>query len=108
MKAGIYLGKETVEIRELDLPEVEDDVLVQNVDSSICGTDVAVFAQGPNTRPQDHCGRRIWARNRLPCGQSRKNATEFVPGERVYPYPRNTKNDTRRAGTIGGFSEYIM
>ena len=60
MKAGIYLGKEAVEIRELTLPEVgDDDVLVQNVDSSICGTDVAVFAQGPNTRPQDHRGRSL-------------------------------------------------
>ena len=29
-------------------------------------------------------------------------------GERVYPYPRYAKNDTRRAGTIGGFSEYIL
>lgn len=50
MKAGIYLGKEAVEIRELELPEVgDDDVLVQNLYSSICGTDVAVFAHGPNT-----------------------------------------------------------
>lgn len=30
MKAGIYLGKETIEIRELPLPEVGDnDVLIQ-------------------------------------------------------------------------------
>lgn len=50
MKAGIYLGKEAVEIRELELPEVgDDDVLVQNLYSSICGTDVAVFTHGPNT-----------------------------------------------------------
>ena len=50
MKAGIYLGKEALEIRELDLPEIgDDDVLVQNIYSSICGTDVAVFLHGPNT-----------------------------------------------------------
>ena len=50
MKAGIYLEKEQVEIRELPLPEVGDnDVLVQNLYSSICGTDVAVFTHGPNT-----------------------------------------------------------
>ena len=29
-------------------------------------------------------------------------------GERVYPYPLYAKNDTKRAGTIGGFSEYIL
>ena len=50
MKAGIYLGKEQVEIQELPMPEVGDnDVLVQNLYSSICGKDVAVFTPGPNT-----------------------------------------------------------
>lgn len=40
MKAAIYLGKESIEIRELPLPEVGDgDVLIQNIYSSICGTD---------------------------------------------------------------------
>ena len=49
MKAGIYLEKEQVEIRELPMPEVGDnDVLVQNLYSSICGTDVAVFTHGPS------------------------------------------------------------
>lgn len=28
-------------------------------------------------------------------------------GDRVYPYPRYATGDTKRAGTIGGFSEYI-
>lgn len=50
MKAAIYLGKENIAIRELPLPEVGDnDVLIQNLYSSICGTDMAVFAHGPNT-----------------------------------------------------------
>ena len=50
MKAGIYLGKEKVEIREIPLPEVGyNDVLVKNIYSSVCGTDVAVFMHGPNT-----------------------------------------------------------
>lgn len=50
MKAGIYLGKEKEEIREIPLPEVRDnDVLVRNIYSSVCGTDVAVFMHGPNT-----------------------------------------------------------
>lgn len=50
MKAGIYLGKEKVEIREIPLPEVGDnDVLVRNIYSSVCGTDVAVFMHGSNT-----------------------------------------------------------
>ena len=47
---SFYLGKEKVEIREIPLPEVGDnDVLVRNIYSSVCGTDVAVFMHGPNT-----------------------------------------------------------
>lgn len=50
MKAAIYLGKENIEIREFPLPEVgDDDVLIQNIYSSICGTDMAVFTHGPDT-----------------------------------------------------------
>ena len=50
MKAGFYLGKEQVEIQDPPLPEVGDnDVLVQNLYSSVFGTDMAVFAHGPNT-----------------------------------------------------------
>ena len=95
MKAGIYLEKEQVEIRELPLPEVGDnDVLVQNLYSSICGTDVAVFTHGPNT------GHETVSR----VVKVGKNVTDFSLGERVYPYPRYAKGDTKRAGTIGGFS----
>ncbi len=44
MKAGIYLGKESIEVRELPLPEVgENDVLIRNIYSSICGTDLTVL-----------------------------------------------------------------
>lgn len=109
MKAGIYLGKEAVEIKELDLPEVgDDDVLIQNIYSSICGTDVAVFTHGPNTGHRIDVGGEFGHETVSRVVKAGKNVTEFVPGERVYPYPRYAKNDTRRAGTIGGFSEYIL
>ena len=109
MKAGIYLGKEAVEVWELDLPEVgENDVLVQNLYSSICGTDVAVFIHGPNTGHKVDVGGEFGHETVSRVVKVGKNVTEFVPGERVYPYPRYAKNDTRRAGTIGGFSEYIL
>lgn len=47
MKTAIYLGKESIEIRDLPMPGVSSrDVLIQNIYSSICGTDVAVFSHG--------------------------------------------------------------
>lgn len=109
MKAGIYLGKEQIEVRELPLPEVGDnDVLVQNLYSSICGTDVAVFTHGPNTGHKVNVGGEFGHETVSRVVKVGKNITEFAVGERVYPYPRYAKDDIRRAGTIGGFSEYIL
>lgn len=109
MKAGIYLGKERVEIREMDLPQMsDDDVLVQNIYSSICGTDVAVFTHGPNTGHKIDVGREFGHETVSRVVKVGKNVTDFIPGERVYPYPLFAKNDTKQAGTIGGFSEYIL
>ena len=109
MKAGIYSGKEKVELRELPLPEVgENDVLVQNLYSSICGTDVAVFFHGPNTGHKVTVGGEFGHETVSRVVKIGKNVTDFSVGERVYPYPRYAKDDTGRAGTIGGFSEYIL
>lgn len=109
MKAGIYLGQEAVELRELPLPEVGDnDVLVQNLYSSICGTDVAVFSHGPNTGHKVTVGGEFGHETVSRVVKVGKNVTDFRVGERVYPYPLFAKGDTRRAGTIGGFSEYIL
>lgn len=37
-----------------------------------------------------------------------KNVNDIHVGDRVYPYPRLAKGDPRRAGTVGGFSEYVL
>lgn len=109
MKAGIYLGKEHVELRELPVPPVGDgDVLVQNIYSSICGTDAAVYTHGPNTGHKVDVGGEFGHETVSRVVKTGKNVTEFQVGQRVYPYPRYAKNDESRAGTIGGFSEYIL
>lgn len=109
MKAGIYLGKGNVEVRELDMPEVGDnDVLVRNIYSSICGTDVAVYTKGPGTGHKITVGMEFGHETISEVYATGKNITDFKIGQRVYPYPRFAKNDTKRAGTIGGFSEYIL
>ena len=109
MKAGIYLGQKNIEIRELEIPEVGDrDVLVQNLYSSICGTDVAVYKHGPNTGHRVNIGGEFGHETVSRVVKMGKDVSDFSVGERVYPYPRYAKNDTTRAGTIGGFSEYIL
>lgn len=109
MKAAIYLGKEQVEVRELPDPVCGDnDVVIQNIYSSICGTDAAVYKHGPNTGHRITVGGEFGHETVSRIVAVGKNVTDFQVGERVYPYPRYAKNDTRRAGTIGGFSEYIL
>lgn len=109
MKAAVYLGKEKVEVRDLPDPVCGDnDVVIKNIYSSICGTDVAVYTKGPNTGHKINVGGEFGHETVSRIVEVGKNVTDFKVGERVYPYPRFAKNDTRRAGTIGGFSEYIL
>lgn len=109
MRAGIYLGKENVEIRELPMPEVGDnDVLVKNICSGICGTDTAVYTHGPNTGHKVTVGGEFGHETVSRIVKVGRNVKDFSVGERVYPYPLYAKDDTKRAGTIGGFSEYIL
>lgn len=88
MKAGIYLGKESIEVRELPLPEVgENDVLIRNIYSSICGTDVAVFMHGPGTGHKVTVGGEFGHETVSRVVAVGKNVTDFKVGERVYPLP---------------------
>ena len=108
MKAAIYLGKENIEIRELPLPALgERDVLIKNIYSSICGTDVAVFHHGPNTGHRITVSEEFGHETISRVVAVGKDVTDFQVGDRVYPYPLFATGDTSRAGTIGGFSEYI-
>lgn len=109
MRSAIYMGKENIEVREVTLPEVGDnDVLIKNICSSICGTDVAVYTHGPGTGHKITVGMEFGHETVSEVYAVGRNITEFKIGQRVYPYPRYAKNDTKRAGTIGGFSEYIL
>ncbi|WP_294408702.1 alcohol dehydrogenase catalytic domain-containing protein [uncultured Ruminococcus sp.] len=109
MKAAIYCGKESIEIRKLPVPQTGDnDVLIQNIYSSICGTDTAVYMHGPNTGHKITVGGEFGHETVSRVVEVGKNVKDFSVGERVYPYPLFAKNDTKCAGTIGGFSEYIL
>lgn len=108
MKSAIYMGKRNVEIRETAIPEIGDyDVLIKNIYSSICGTDVAVYFHGVDTGHRIEIGKEFGHETVSRVAAAGKKVTDFSIGERVYPYPRYATGDTRRAGTIGGFSEYI-
>lgn len=108
MKAAIYLGKEHIEIQELPIPQLGDyDVLIKNIYSSICGTDAAVYKYGENTGHRITVGQEFGHETVSRIVAVGDKVTGFSIGERVYPYPLFATGDTSRAGTIGGFSEYI-
>ena len=88
MKSAIYLGKENVEVREVPVPEIGDnDVLIQNIYSSICGTDVVVYRHGANTGHKVTVGGEFGHETVSRIVKIGKNITDFKVGDRVYPYP---------------------
>ena len=109
MLSAVYLGKEQVALRQVPIPQPGPrDVLIRNICSSICGTDAAVFRRGPGTGHRITAGGEFGHETVSRVAAVGAQVTEFRVGQRVYPYPRFAKGDTRRAGTIGGFSEYIL
>lgn len=109
MRAALYNGKKSIEMTELPTPEAgENDIVVKNIYASICGTDVAVYEHGPGTGHRITVGSEFGHEMVSEVFQVGKNVKNIKVGDRVYPYPRLAKGDPKRAGTTGGFSEYVL
>lgn len=109
MKAALYQGQRAIDLTELPYPQCGDnDIIIRNLYASICGTDVAVYNHGPNTGHRITVGGEFGHEVVGEVAETGKNVKGISAGDRVYPYPLLAKGDTKRAGTIGGFSEYIL
>lgn len=109
MRAALYQGQKNIDITNIETPIAGDnDIVIKNLYSSICGTDVAVYNHGPNTGHKISVGGEFGHETVSEVVQVGKNVRYIKIGDLVYPYPRLAKGDTKRAGTIGGFSEYIL
>ena len=105
MKAALYQG---VEIAELpDYKCADDAIILKNIYSSICGTDVAVYKHGLGLGHRITVGGEFGHETVCKVSAVGKNVKDIKVGDRVYPYPILVTGDRKRAGTIGGFSEYI-
>ena len=109
MKAALYQGQKKIAMTTLETPVAgDDDIVVKNLYASICGTDVAVYQHGPNTGHRITLGSEFGHEMVSQVVQVGENVRGIHLGDRVYPYPRLAKGDPKRAGTVGGFSEYVL
>lgn len=109
MKAAIYYGQNDIRLEEREMPLAGDnDIVVKNLYASICGTDVAVYTHGLNTGHRITVGSEFGHEMISEVIQVGKNVKDIEVGMMVYPYPRLAKGDPTRAGTVGGFSEYVL
>lgn len=109
MRSAIYNGEKNISLTELPTPSAGDnDVVVKNIYASICGTDVAVYMHGAGTGHKITVGGEFGHEMVSKVIEVGKNVKNINVGDIVYPYPRLAKGDTSRAGTVGGFSEYVL
>lgn len=109
MKAALYMGQKNIQLTTLPDPVCgEKDIVLKNIYASICGTDVAVYMHGPNTGHRVTVGGEFGHEMVSRVCQVGSKVQDIKVGDRVYPYPRCVKGDTKRAGTVGGFSEYVL
>lgn len=109
MRAAIYNGQKDIQMTELPTPAAGDnDIVVRNLYASICGTDVAVYLHGPNQGHRITIGGEFGHEMVSEVVQVGKDVKDLHVGDRVYPYPRLAKGAPKRAGTVGGFSEYVL
>lgn len=109
MRTAIYNGQKNILLCNREMPVCGDnDIVVKNIFSSICGTDVAVYLHGPETGHRVTIGGEFGHEMVSKVAEVGKNVKDIHVGDIVYPYPRLAKGDTKRAGTVGGFSEYIL
>ncbi|MGN0627133.1 MAG: zinc-binding dehydrogenase [Oscillospiraceae bacterium] len=107
MKSAIYVGPGNIEVREVPMPDCDDDgVVVKNLCAAICGSDVFSYAHdGSSVRifPGGEFGHEMVSE----VVKVGKNVKDLKVGDRVYPFPLFAKNDMSRSASVGGFSEYV-
>lgn len=107
MKGFIYNGTKNIELKEISLAPCGDrDIIVKNLYSGICGSDISAYkTTGDFMRlyPGMEFGHEM-----VSCVvEVGKDVEGISVGDRVFPYPLYAKDDTKRSGSVGGFSEFV-
>ncbi|MBR2189195.1 MAG: alcohol dehydrogenase catalytic domain-containing protein [Eubacterium sp.] len=107
MKGFIYNGPGSIELKEIPMETCGDnDVILKNIYAGVCGSDVTAYKSGgdfmrlfPGMEMGHECVSEV-----VEVG---KNVEGIAVGDRVFPYPIFAKDDTKRSGSMGAFSQYI-
>jgi threonine dehydrogenase-like Zn-dependent dehydrogenase len=106
-KAAIYHGPDSVDVIDLPYPECgDDDIIVRNILTGVCGSDVAAYKLGGDEHMiwKDHEFGHESISQVVEIG---KNVTGLELGDHVFPNQGNALRDPSRMATVGGFSEFI-
>lgn len=106
-KALLHNGPLDFEFAELEMPPCgDDDVILKNLVASICGSDSDTWLNGGEMH---YIPAHVEFGHEVVCEvyEVGKNVTDIKVGDRVAPYPILTTTNPRKAGWLGGFSEYI-
>lgn len=106
-KAAIYRGIGSVDVVDLPYPECgDDDVIVRNLMTGVCGSDVSAFRHGGDANMiwKDHEFGHESVSEIVEIG---RNVKDLELGDHVFPNQGKALRDMSRMATVGGFSEYI-
>jgi threonine dehydrogenase-like Zn-dependent dehydrogenase len=106
-KAAIFRGPGRVDVVEKPYPACgADEVIVRNLMTGVCGSDVAAFRQGGDDHMiwQDHEFGHEAISEVVEIG---RDVQGLALGDHVFVNQGKALRDMRRMGTVGGFSELI-
>lgn len=107
MKGYIYNGAGNIELREIQLESCgENDIIIRNLYSGVCGSDVTAYRSSGDFM-RLYSGSEFGHEMVGKVIEVGKNVEGIQVGDRVFPYPIFAKDDTKRSGSVGGFSEYV-
>lgn len=106
-KAAIFRDAGSVDVVDLPYPECgDDDVIVRNLLTGVCGSDVAAYKYGGDANMiwRDHEFGHESISEVVEIG---RNVKGLQLGDHVFPNQGKALRDMRRMATVGGFSEFI-
>ena len=114
MKGLIYLGKNNIEVMEIERPKIigPKDIIVKTVKSSICGTDITTVVNGGETVGVDK-GDQFGHEFIATVYEIGKDINFVKPGDRVFVNhcgrrPLSCGQSALKIGNVTGcFSEYV-